>query len=132
MNKEVPELQIFRFTRGVFGVSSSTFATIKFHLERYLESNEEVVQKLLRSTYVDDDVTGADTEEATFDLYAQAKDMFRKGGFNLRKFLPNSQELQQRIDHAKSTQQVSLANNLQPTKRNLFSLVGKFYDPLGS
>ena len=186
INKNKPELQVFRFTRVVFGVSSSPFllnATIKFHLDRYLESNEEVVRKLLRPTYVDDIVTGADSEEAAFDLYAQAKDMFRGGGFNLRKFLTNSRELQQQIDSAEGMQHVEpdvpkliysdetyakvmlgtspnkgvgehkilgvpwntnsdsllfdaselaqLAKNLQPTKRNLVSLIGKFYDHLG-
>lgn len=186
VDKEVPKLKVFRFTRVVFGVSSSPFllnATIKFHLERYLESNENVVQKLLRSTYVDDVITGADSEEAAFDLYAQAKNLFRQGGFNLRKFLTNSPELQQRINQVEGTMQTEpdnpklsysdetyakaklgtpstseagehkilgvtwnasddcltfdvsdlaqLAKSLQPTKRNIVSLVGKFYDPLG-
>ena len=64
VNKKKPELQVFRV---IFGVSSSPFllnATIKFHLEHYLESNEDTVQKLLRSTYVDDIITGADSEDA--------------------------------------------------------------------
>ena len=128
-------------------------------------------------------ITGADSEDAAFDLFAQAKDMFRRGRFNLRKFLTNSRELQQRIDCAEGLQHVEpdvpklsysdetyakvmlgapvsseseehkilgvpwnpnsdsllfdmselaqLAKNLQPTKRNLVSLIGKFYDPLG-
>ena len=46
------------------------------HIERYLESNEEVVRKLLCSTYVHDIVTGADFKEAAFTVYIQAKDMF--------------------------------------------------------
>ena len=186
INKKKPELRVFRFARVVFGVSSSPFllnATVKFHMERYFESNEETVRKLLRSTYVDDIVTGADSEDAAFDLYAQAKDMFRRGAFNLPKFLTNSRELQQRIDWAEGLQHVEpdvsklgysdetyakamlgapanresgehkilgipwdpdsdtllfdvselayLAKSLQPTKRNLVSLIGKFYDPLG-
>ena len=104
VNKKKPELQVFQFTRVVFGVSSSPFllnATIKFHL---VESNEETVRKLLRSTYVDDIIIGADSEDAAFDLFAQAKDMFRRGGFNLWKFLTNSRGLQQRIDCAKGVQ----------------------------
>ncbi|XP_064388662.1 uncharacterized protein LOC135336737 [Halichondria panicea] len=116
ITKDNPELQVFRFARVVFGVSSSPFllnATIKFHLEGYLESNEGTVRRLLQSTYVDDIVTGAETEEAAFDLYVQAKDMFRHGGFNLRKFLTNSRELQQRIDCAEDP------TNKIPTPRKL-------------
>ena len=70
---------MFRFTRVVFGVSSSPSllnATIRYDLESFLESNEAVVRCLLNSTYVDDIVTGADT--ATFNLYVQSKDMFRR------------------------------------------------------
>ena len=55
---------------------------------------------LLNSTYVDDIVMDADTEEAAFELYTQSKDIFCRGGFNLQKFVSNSQELQQRIDCA--------------------------------
>jgi len=107
ITKNEPELRVFRFARVVFGVSSSPFllnATIKFHLECYLESNEVIVNRLLNSTYVDDIVTGADSEEAAFNLYAQAKSMFHLGGFNLRKFLTNSRELQQRTDCAEGIQ----------------------------
>ena len=109
--------------------------------------------------------------------------MFRRGAFNLWKFLTNFRELQQRIDWAEGLQHVEpdvsklsysdekyakamlgapanresgehkllgipwdpdsdtllfdmselayLAKSLQPTKRNLVSLIGKFYDPLG-
>ena len=66
ITKHEPVLRVFRFTRVVFGVSSSPFllnATIKFHLECYLESNEEIVRRLLQSTYVDNIVMGADSEE---------------------------------------------------------------------
>lgn len=96
-----PKLKVLRFTRVVFGVSSSPFllnATIKFHLERYMTSDKDTVQKLLHSTYVDDIITGANTEEAAFDLYTRAKDMFRDGGFNLRKFVTNFSSLQQQIN----------------------------------
>ena len=178
--KADPEIRVFRFTRVVFGVSSSPFllnATIKYHLEKFLETNEAAVKTLLNSTYVDDVVTGANSDEAAFELYTQSKDMFRQGGFNLRKFVSNSQELQLRIDCAEGAQPTSqemdesyaqttlgatptqsvgehkilgvtwnpstdclifnltdlarLASGLQPTKRNVVSLIGKFYDPLG-
>ena len=55
--KDPPDLRIYRFTQVVFVVSSSPFllnATIRFHLEKYLETSEGLVWYLFRSTYVDD------------------------------------------------------------------------------
>ena len=74
--KEQPNLKIYRFARVVFGVSASPFllnATIRFHLEKHLDTNKTVIDHLLHSTYVDDIVSGANTEEEAFNLYAVAK-----------------------------------------------------------
>ena len=49
-------------------------------------------------------MTGAATEEEAFDLYTQARKIFHDGGFNLRKFLTNSAQLQQSNDHAEILQ----------------------------
>ena len=181
-SKDPPDLRVYRFTRVVFGVSSSPFllnATTRFHLEKYLETNEGLVQQLFRSTYVDDIICGGHTEDEAFDLYTTSKKIFREGGFNLRKFLTNSKRLQERIDLQESpnpensllqdeptfsetnlrvsqssrmeehkvlgvpwnpesdqlifdvTDLARAAIDLHPTKRNLVSLIGKFYDPLG-
>ena len=76
-SKESPELRVYRFTRVVFGVSSSPFllnATTRFHLEKSLETHESIVHQLLYSTYVDDIITGGQTEEEAFNLYTQSKE----------------------------------------------------------
>ncbi len=107
VKKEPPEICSLKFTRAVFGVSSSPFllnATIRHHLEQYLTAHPMLIQRLLESTYVDDIVTGAATEGEAFEIYTQAKGIFREGGFNLRKFLTNSRRLQQRIDNAEKLQ----------------------------
>ena len=75
-------------------------ATVRYHLERFLDTNEAVVKRLLQSTYVDDIISGANS---AFELYTQSKEIFRQGGFNLRKFLSNSQALQARIDAAEQS-----------------------------
>lgn len=170
--KEPPDFIIYRFTRVVFGVSSSPFllnATIWFHMERYLKTNEDLVHRLLCSTYVDDIITSGETEEEAIQLYVRSKQIFREGEFNLRKFLTNSKHLQQQID-LKESQHTSqftscpldatsgmshplghkvlgipwnptsdqllfntsdltqLSFDLRPMKRNIVSLIGKFYD----
>ena len=42
-------------------------------MERFLDSNEATVKRILRSTYVDDIFSGADSDEEAFELYTQAK-----------------------------------------------------------
>ena len=181
-----PEIIVMRFTRVVFGVSSSPFllnTTIKCHMEKFSSSHPELVWQPLQSIYVDD-VFGADSEENAFSLYKESKDVLRSGGFNLRKFVTNSPSLQEKIDQMERMYEVlesregrpthldetyakltlgreqptqrgehkilgvrwdassdqlffnlndvaRLAQNLEPTKRHVVSIVGKFYDPLG-
>ena len=76
--RDLPDIRVLRFTRVVFGVSLSLFqlnATIKFHLEQYLESHSNFIECLLHSTYVDDIITGASSEDEAFDLYTQVKEI---------------------------------------------------------
>ena len=53
----------------------------------------DLVSKLLRSTYVDDIVTGAESEEAAYEVYKESKELLNGGGFNIRKFTSNLSRL---------------------------------------
>lgn len=86
---------------------------IKYHLEQYADSNKAIVECLQRSTYVDDVIAGARSETEAFTLYNQAKEIFKQGGFNLRKFQTNCHELQKRIKTAEG-----VLNTEVPTEFN--------------
>ena len=60
---------------------------------------EQTNVKHLQSTYVDK-FSSADSNEKTAELYTQAKEIFRQGNLNPRKFLSNSQSLQTKIESA--------------------------------
>ena len=84
---------VLRFTQVVFGVSSSPFllnATIQHHLEKHSVTQPDLVSELLKSTYVDDVVTGAESEGAAYELYKTSKELLKSAGFNLRKFTSNT------------------------------------------
>ncbi len=92
-----------RFTRVVFGVSSSPFllnATIRHHLEKYEADYPELVGRLRRSLYVDDLASGAEDEEQAYQMFVTSKEILKKAGFNLRKFYTNSPALQAKVNPA--------------------------------
>ena len=98
----------------VFGVSSSPFllnATIHHHVKQYTETQPDLVEKLLQSTYVDDVVGGADDEEQAYQFYQGSKELLLDGSFNLRKFVTSSHSLQTKIDRREAeTQLVPVVN----------------------
>lgn len=82
IKKDPPDICTLRFTRVVFGVTASPFllnTTLWYHLEQFSDSHPDLVRRLLHSTYVDDIITGASTEEA----FQQSKGILQRGGFNI-------------------------------------------------
>ena len=106
IDEEQLRVRPLRFTRFVFGVASSPFllnTTIRHHLNKFSNSHCDLVELLEESTYVDDIVTGADSDERACEIYHQSKEVFKQGGFNLRKFHTNAPLLQAKIDAAEES-----------------------------
>ena len=58
------KLIVYRFFKGVFGVTSSPFlltGTTRHHLSKYLFCNQQFVEKLLEDLYIDDVISGTKT-----------------------------------------------------------------------
>ena len=82
INSELPRIKVLRFARVMFGVSSSPFllnSTIKHHMNGYKEVDQQFVEKLEQSIYVDDVTFGACNEHETFQLYKKAKCWLAEG-----------------------------------------------------
>ena len=95
VEKEDPELVLYRFCRVVFGVNSSPFllnATLQHHISQY-SSDPELVENLPNSFYVDDLVYGEGDLEKCLSLYQKSKKCLSESGFNLRKWISNSPKL---------------------------------------
>ena len=105
---ENPTIKTYRFTRLVFGLTSSPFvlnATIRHHLQKYRENYPEFVSTVEKSLYIDDFASSQKSEEQCFELYRNLKTIFAEGGFNMRKWASNS---------------TLLLNRIEQTERNLF------------
>ena len=93
VEKPNPEIIVLRFTRVVFGVSSSPFllnATIKHHVEQYKDADPAFVKRFLDSMYVDDLTSGEEDTDKSYEIYLKSKIRLARGGFNLREFVTNS------------------------------------------
>ena len=99
-----PNLQVYRFARVAFGVSSSPFllnATIHHHFTS-ADISKKFAERVLKSLYVDDFVGGDDSDNSVFEMYENLKSSFKSGGFNMRKWVSNSEALQKRIEQSDS------------------------------
>ena len=100
LNSEKIEPTPFRFTRVVFGVSSSPFllnATINHHIKTFRETNPAFDDRFLSSIYIDDLVSGCNDVQFTYEFYLKLRVRLASAGFKLRKFVTNSEELRCRI-----------------------------------
>lgn len=105
LNTPDENLIIYRFLRVVFGIACSPFllnGTIRLHLEKYMFNLREFIERLLEDLYVDDVTSGCETVEEGKLFYETAKDIMSDGGFELRKWTSNNEELQQIFDNDRS------------------------------
>jgi hypothetical protein len=92
------EFNVYQFKAVLFGSVSSPFmlnAVIKSHLEQ--EPNSVTVD-LLENIYVDNVVSGVETENDAVSYYNESIDVLKKAGFKLRSWTTNSDKLSAVID----------------------------------
>lgn len=157
-------LEDYKLQTVTFGVSSAPFLAIR--TLRQLATDEsttypQAAEIALQDFYVDDLMSGCDTIPEAKEAQNQLMQMLRSGGFELKKWSSNSDELMTNLPatHRRNTQPLSInfddviktlgiywhphqdlfrfkvnltpSNNLTPTKRILLSDVAKLFDPLG-
>ena len=94
---EHSEIEIYRFTRALFGLTSSPFllgGVISQHLARWETKHPEIVKELRDGLYVDDLlIGGAMVEEAQIKKQT-ATEIFNDATFKLHKWHSNAEELE--------------------------------------
>lgn len=93
---ETRQVETLRFTRALFGLSSSPFllgGVIKQHLENCRRAYPEIAREIEKSLYVDDLINGGPTVEAAKQVKETSTEVFAQGGFTLHKWHSNAVEL---------------------------------------
>ena len=147
------KVRVMRFCRVPFGVTSSPFllnATVRHHLSMYPQSR--VVNELQNNLYVDDWLTGADSEEEAGELFLEGRDILAEAGMVLGKCHSNSKLVLEcasspRVDREESLKVLGVSwdpgddvlrydgvgppADIVPTKRVVLSFLARTFDPLG-
>ena len=100
IHTENPEIVVYKFRRVIFGCNASPFllnCVLRQHIEKYKDEDPEFVDKLVGGFFVDDLVTGTKDTQDALTLYEKAKVRLKDGGFTLRKWKTNKQELAKEI-----------------------------------
>ncbi|XP_067041142.1 uncharacterized protein [Acropora muricata] len=93
--------KVYRMLRLTFGVNSSPFlaiATVNAHVNKYAETFPDATREILNNTYVDDCLTGADTDNSALKLQQEMSDIMMAAAFNLTKWASNSKLVMDGID----------------------------------
>ena len=140
-----------RFTRVPFGNTASPFllcATIKHHLS--LNPPSTARTELEENLYMDDWLSGCDSEKEAKEMFRQARDLMKGAGMELAKWSSNNSKVSKEIgdktvieshkvlglkwspqNDSFSFDGIEVSENLCLTKRLVLSLVSRLFDPLG-
>ena len=129
-------IRIMRFARVPFGNKSSPFllnATIKHHLSKF--PSTRVIKELQDNLYVDDWLTGADSESEACRMFTEARSVMLKAKMSLAKWESESVKVLgmkwlPSID-CFSFDGLEIPDGLKVTKRTILSFIARLFDPLG-
>ena len=125
------EIETLRFTRALFGLTSSPFllgGVIQQHLKAWEEREPELVAQIRKSLYVDDLISGAPTVQETQHQKEKATEIFSDAQFTLHKWKSNASKLEQH-DKPEDPDEQSFAKEQLGTKTSESKLLGLPWDP---
>ena len=111
-NPESPFIT-YRFKVVLFGSTSSLFmlsTTLEHHLNSY---NSAVSRDMKRNLYVDNIISGCQSEEAVLRYYTESRAIMNDAKFNLRSWASNSSKLQEQAQKRRHTRH---QHHSQPTR----------------
>ena len=126
---ETRRVETLRFTRALFGLSSSLGRVIKQHLENCRKAHPEIVNEIEKSLYVDDLINGGPTVEAAKQFKETSTEVFAQEGFTLHKWHSNASELDaMSANQVSETQETCAKQQLGAPQSGKGALLGVHWD----
>ncbi|KAL0858718.1 hypothetical protein ABMA27_011195 [Loxostege sticticalis] len=110
-------VKAYRMLRVSFGSASAPYLAVRTLQQVAHDEGDkypEAKERTLRDFYMDDLMTGCDTEEEAIMIYKEMNEMLMKGGFELRKWTSNKEEVLNAIENGQGTgerENVNLKDN---------------------
>jgi len=114
--------QVYQFNSLVFGVNSCPFQAqfvSRHHAELNREQYPQAAETVLESTYMDDSMDSAPTEEGCIELYQQLSQLWGSAGMYARKWLSNSERVVREIPEEDRASHVDLSEGYLPSVKTL-------------
>ena len=94
------EIVTYRFCRVLFGLTSSPFllnGTLREHFKKYIDTNPEIVNSLMKSLFVDDFAGGGQNDVDVYKKFTCLIEILKEASFNVHKFFSNDENLNEKI-----------------------------------
>ncbi|XP_059061146.1 uncharacterized protein LOC131854043 [Achroia grisella] len=156
-------IKCYKLVRLTFGTACAPYLAVKCLQQLAIDEQSKypIAAKItLHDFYMDDLLSGSETEKESIEIYEQLKELMLAGGFHLQKWCTNSEKLLNHIktDKQRSDQSVVFKENnmikvlgicwnkdtdnfeytlelpvseMPITKRKVLSDIARLYDPLG-
>ena len=118
-SSEENEVETYRFTRVLFGLSPSPFllnAVLEAHLDSWEKTRPDIVAELRKSLYVDDFLSGGQTTEQAERTKQAATEVLQDATFQLHKWNSNVPELEDQDTAQVTDDQTYAKQQLNVTK----------------
>ncbi|XP_073967400.1 uncharacterized protein [Choristoneura fumiferana] len=140
-------IEDYRLLTVTFGTACAPYLAIKTLRQVAIDESRdhpEAQRIILEDFYMDDLLSGHDTEEKAIRDLKIVTEILKKGGFKMQKWSSNSKRVLQEVESKETEENIKLeedklkiTNNLKDlpvkpvTKRNVLSDIASLFDPLG-
>ncbi|XP_047999655.1 uncharacterized protein LOC125236773 [Leguminivora glycinivorella] len=100
-NKE--SVKEYKLNRVTFGVSSAPYLAVKTLIQVALDESADfplAASRIRKDFYMDDLMSGCESEQEAIEIYHQMKTILSKGGFELQKWSSNSKAMLEEIQES--------------------------------